>query len=78
MKTLLSFYMITTIHSYKNRYEQIQDFSTNNAKFWLSKLKSKQKILEQYTYRNIDANKLSWGLTNMQRIEALIELDQQK
>ena len=54
------------------------DFSTNNAKFWLNKLKSKQKILDQYIYRNIDIDTLRWGLTNIQLIESLIKLDREK
>ncbi len=54
------------------------DFSTNNAKFWLRKLQSKEKMLDQFSYRNIDIDTLRWGLTNIQLIEALIKLGQEK
>ena len=54
------------------------DFSTNNAKFCLNKLQSKQKILDQYSYKNINTDTLSWGLTNIQLIESLIKLDREK
>ena len=57
--------------------EQIIDFSTNtNAKYWFNKLQSKQKILDQYSNRNIDHNTIPWSMSNIQLIEALIKLDQ--
>ena len=64
-------------HAITPPYESF-DFATNKAKFWLRKLQSKEKILDQYSYRNIDIDTLRWGLTNIQLIEALIKLDQEK